>query len=74
VTARHVPDATQFSTYAPSYLNGAGGTTYLSAIYNNSGELATSVSQYWVSLFVDGYPRAFHQQITALPPGPTITY
>lgn len=70
VTARHVPDATPFSTHAPSTLDGTGGLTYLSAIYNNSGEQATnsSTGQYWTTLFVDGVASAFHHRITPLQP------
>ncbi len=71
VTARHVPDATQFSTSAPSYLDGAGGTTYLSAIFNNSGEQATNsqTGQFWTTLFVDGAALAFHHNFAPLGPG-----
>jgi hypothetical protein len=70
VTARHVADSSPFSSLAPSYLDGTGGTTYLSAIYNNSGEQPTNsnTGQFWSSIFLDGYPVAFQHRITPLNP------
>ncbi|HEX7880814.1 MAG TPA: hypothetical protein VF720_15480, partial [Candidatus Eisenbacteria bacterium] len=69
VVPRHVSGASEFDCPAPTFLNGEGGLTYFNAIYNNAGEQATWVSQYWNSLYLDGYPFLFQHRINPLPAG-----
>jgi hypothetical protein len=69
VVPRHTADAGPFDCPAPTFLNGEGGLTWFNAIYNNAGEQATWVSQYWNSLYLDGYPFLFQHRITPLPAG-----
>jgi hypothetical protein len=66
---RNIADASEFDVEAPNYLDGQGSLTYLSAIYKNSGEQATSVDQRWIDFYVDMYQVAFNHHLGFLGPG-----